>query len=174
MRRLYEGTKRDTTRIRLAITVAVMIFIFVHSAMPGEVSGSESRYFAEILASISGLSFEVAHFIVRKAAHFTEFTVLGICLAANFYDFKSRNELTKKDESLAKLAIVRHPLLAAWIAGTLYAGTDELHQLFVEGRSSEFRDVCIDSAGVVLGIAIVAIVKAMRSGGAADRKGNRC
>lgn len=163
MEQPYKGTKRNNARIRLAITVAVMIFIFVHSAMPGEVSGNESRYFAEILASITGLSFEVAHFIVRKAAHFTEFAVLGVCLAANFYDFKSRNELAKTGENPAKSVITRHPLVAAWIVGTLYAGTDEFHQLFVEGRSSEFRDVCIDSAGVVLGIAIAAIVRAAKT-----------
>ncbi len=172
MKRSYEGTKPDIARIHIIITVVVMIFIFVHSAMPGEVSGAESRYFAEILASITGLSFEVAHFIVRKAAHFTEFTVLGLCLAVNSYDFRSRNGLAKTGDSPAKRAIRRHPMLAAWIAGTLYACTDELHQIFVEGRSCELRDVCIDATGVALGIAIAAAVRAMRSGIAAGQKGD--
>ena len=69
---------------------------------------------------------------------------------------------------------VRDPWLAAWIAGTLYAATDDLHQLFVEGRSCEFRDVCIDSAGVVLGITIAAIANAIRSRKRSDRKGTIC
>lgn len=186
MKQSHEGAKLDTARIHLIITLAVMIFIFVHSAMPGDVSGSESRYFAEILSSITGLSFPVAHFIVRKAAHFTEFTVLGICLAVNFSDFKLwnelrnelrnklRSELIKTDTIPAKSAkrlLLGHPVLAAWITGTLYACTDEFHQLFVEGRSGELRDVCIDAAGVILGIAIAAVVRSIKSKILSDRKG---
>lgn len=158
MKRSYEGAKFDTAKIHVMITLAVMLFIFLHSAMSGEVSGGESFYFARIFASITGLSFQTAHFIVRKAAHFTEFTVLGICLAVNFNDFKSQNELTRTERTPAKQVVMKHPQLAAWIAGTLYAGTDEFHQLFVEGRSCEFRDACIDAAGVACGIAIVAII----------------
>lgn len=185
MKQSYEKAKFDTARIHLIITLAVMIFIFVHSAMPGDVSGSESRYFAEILSSITGLSFPVAHFIVRKAAHFTEFTVLGICLAVNFNDFKLRNELRnelrseliKTDATPAKSAkrlFLGHPVLAACITGTLYACTDEFHQLFVEGRSGELRDVCIDSAGVILGIAIAAVVRSIKSKILSGRKGTIC
>lgn len=36
----------------------------------------------------------------------------------------------------------------------LYATSDELHQLFVMGRSCELRDVFIDSLGSVSGIII--------------------
>ena len=162
MKRLYLGTKTDTERIHIMITLAVMFFIFVHSAMPGEISGDESGYFARILASITGLSFQTAQFIVRKAAHFTEFTVLGVCLAANFNDLASRDELTEADRNTAKKVLMKHPKLAAWIAGTLYAGTDEFHQLFVEGRNCTLRDVCIDSAGVAFGIAVTAAVKAIK------------
>jgi VanZ family protein len=159
--------KRD--RLHIVFTIAVMAFIFVHSAMPGDMSGNESRYFAEFLASITGLSFPVAQFIVRKAAHFTVFTVLGICLSMNFNDYKTQNELTKTNEQIktdkgpAKQLILGHPLLAAWITGTLYACTDEFHQLFVVGRSGELRDVCIDSAGVILGVAIAVTVRAIKN-----------
>lgn len=173
MKQSNEGAKLDIVRIHIIITLAVMVFIFVHSAMPGDVSGSESRYFAEILSSITGLSFEISHFIVRKAAHFTEFTVLGICLTVNFNDYKSRGELDNMDRdtrgkasaspdttlvSSARQLLLSHPLIAAWITGTIYAATDELHQLFVEGRSCEFRDLCIDATGVLFGIAIATIV----------------
>ena len=36
-----------------------------------------------------------------------------------------------------------------------YAASDELHQKFVDGRSAEIRDVCIDTCGVILGILLV-------------------
>ena len=47
-----------------------------------------------------------------------------------------------------------------------YAGVDEIHQLYVPGRSGMVRDVYIDSLGVVFGVLItlliVKIVKAIR------------
>ena len=174
MRQSSKESKFDPVKIHIIITLVVMVFIFVHSAMPGDVSGSESRFFAEILSSITGISFQVAHFIVRKAAHFTEFAILGACLSVNFNDYKSQNALIKADKAPAKQVIWTHPLIAAWITGTLYACTDEFHQLFVEGRSGEIRDVCIDSAGVILGIAIAAIVKTIKKRILSDRRGTIC
>ncbi|MBR2778883.1 MAG: VanZ family protein [Firmicutes bacterium] len=47
---------------------------------------------------------------------------------------------------------------AAWLFGTFYAVTDEVHQMLVPGRSGECRDVLIDSAGVLAGILLVIIV----------------
>ena len=35
---------------------------------------------------------------------------------------------------------------------------DEIHQLFISGRSGEIRDVCIDSLGVITGIIILLII----------------
>ena len=37
----------------------------------------------------------------------------------------------------------------------IYACSDEIHQLFVGGRSGEFRDVLIDSCGAGFGIFVV-------------------
>jgi len=42
--------------------------------------------------------------------------------------------------------------------GILYAITDEIHQLFVPGRTSSPLDVGIDSLGIVTGIVIFLIV----------------
>ena len=41
----------------------------------------------------------------------------------------------------------------------LYATSDELHQLFVMGRSCELRDVFIDSLGSVSGIIIYNLIE---------------
>src|SRR5260221_1092249 len=67
--------------------------------------------------------------ILRKLAHFGEYAVLGLLLVRAFG---------------------REPLAAA--AGVAYAATDELHQHFVRGRHAAFRDVAIDSAGVLAGL----------------------
>ena len=46
-------------------------------------------------------------------------------------------------------------MLPPWAAGTLFAVTDEIHQIYVSGRSCEFRDILIDSCGVALGVLLV-------------------
>jgi VanZ family protein len=73
--------------------------------------------------------------VLRKIAHFCEYGILGLLLARAI-----------PDERVA-LAV-----------GVLYAGTDELHQHFVAGRHAAVRDVAIDSAGVLAGVALRRIV----------------
>ena len=83
---------------------------------------------------------EVQH-VVRKVAHFTEFALLGFCLRICLESWAGRRKgLTP----------------AAWAAGTLYAGLDELHQLLADGRSGQWSDVAIDSAGVLCGALLMA------------------
>ena len=54
------------------------------------------------------------------------------------------------------------PILST-ILTSLYAVTDEVHQIFVEGRSCELRDWAIDTAGALIGtigfLTIYAIIK---------------
>jgi VanZ family protein len=69
--------------------------------------------------------------ILRKAAHVTEYAVLGALLYRAF-------------EREA-------PALAAGIA---YAATDELHQHFVRGRHGAPVDVAIDAVGIALGMLV--------------------
>lgn len=45
-------------------------------------------------------------------------------------------------------------MLFSLLIGIEYATLDEIHQLFVDGRSGQFIDVCIDTIGVALGICI--------------------
>lgn len=67
--------------------------------------------------------------LLRKAAHFTEYAILGGLLLRAF----GRE-------------------LPAFVAGVAYAATDELHQHFVRGRHASPVDVLIDAVGVILGI----------------------
>ena len=85
--------------------------------------------------------------VVRKTAHFTLFAVGGI-LIYNMLDlFISHN----KPISIKVVGI-------SWLTVTCYAITDEVHQLFVPGRSCELRDMLIDSTGVLVGIVLLMIV----------------
>lgn len=88
---------------------------------------------------------ENLQFYVRKAAHFTAYALLGLLA------YQSLDVIKKK----------RFRALTAALFAMLYACSDEFHQSFVPGRSPEVRDVCIDTTGAVLGIALSAAASAI-------------
>lgn len=157
--------KRSSYRLHICITIAVMLFIFVHSAMPGHISGAESNIIVQFIAGITGWNEEILRVVVRKAAHFTEFLVLGICLSVNMRDLREKNISDGTAAADAPAAAYR---FAAWFIGTVYAMTDEFHQLFVQDRVCSVTDMCIDSAGVVCGVLIYCAF--MRSASKRTRK----
>ena len=134
--------------ITLLPAAAVMILIFVHSAMDADTSLAESNWFTDLIEALfpGAFSGESLTFFVRKTGHFMEYLLLGLTLRWG----------------IGKL-ISRRPLLTAWVVGTAYAVTDEIHQLFVPGRSCEFRDICIDAAGVLVGAVIMTLVMRART-----------
>jgi VanZ family protein len=80
-------------------------------------------------------------FVLRKIAHVTIFALLWL--------------------TIARATDWRRPVLAAVIA-VLYAGSDELHQSFVEGRHGTPVDVLIDSLGIGLAALAWAITARQR------------
>ncbi len=86
---------------------------------------------------------EKVTFYVRKTAHFSIYTLLGLWLMneANTFD------INKKKKWIICL-----------LFGFLYAASDEFHQSFVGGRSQEIRDILIDTIGVAFGCLITVIV----------------
>lgn len=142
--------------VHTIITITVMLFIFIQSALPGDLSGAESNMIVQFIAGLTGWNEEALSIVVRKAAHFTEFLILGTCLCINMRDLRTRR--IRAEETSA--ASVRGYCLAAWLIGTAYAVTDEFHQLFVPGRACSLMDICIDSAGVATGILMYCILNA--------------
>ena len=82
-------------------------------------------------------------FVVRKGAHFSIYFILGLLIMSYLKEIYMINN---------------KGLLLAFIICFLYACSDEIHQLFVPGRSGEFRDVLIDSTGSVLGCHIYSFI----------------
>jgi VanZ family protein len=76
----------------------------------------------------------VTDFIMKKTAHILEYTVLFLLW------FRA---LGHKNPSKALLFSV------------IYAFTDEIHQLFVPGRTGKLRDVGIDSIGMVISALLI-------------------
>ena len=88
---------------------------------------------------------KINHF-VRKTAHFTIYLILGILsfMLAECYENRKK------------------AILYALIFCLLYAISDEIHQLFVPGRSGEIRDVLIDFSGSLLGIIILTFISKIK------------
>ncbi|MBO4819195.1 MAG: VanZ family protein [Firmicutes bacterium] len=139
--------------ISIILAAAWMLFIYSMSAKDAASSSVLSSGICYRICSIFVKGFEEMDmetrlemaaslsFIVRKSAHFIEYTVLGM-----LYSFCFRAFGTEK------------PFVWPALSGTLYAVSDELHQIFVPGRSGQISDVLIDAAGSALGAAIVLLI----------------
>jgi len=119
-----------------------MIIICVMSNQPATISDSQSMgvlyLFSKVGININGIFGELANFVVRKCAHFTEYMILAL-LAFN----------------VIKLYFnIKQVVILTIVFVFLYACSDEIHQLFVLGREGAIRDVIIDTCG---GIVLVLI-----------------
>ncbi|MFU0799728.1 MAG: VanZ family protein [Xylanivirga thermophila] len=125
-----------------------MVIIFIFSNQPGVQSNKTSsfvlRIFNRIGIDISQLIPGIdAGFIVRKIAHITEFFILALLLF----------------DALVEQHSIKKAALLCFLIGILYAFSDEFHQLFVPGRCASFKDIFIDSFGVLLGTLIKCTLK---------------
>ena len=77
---------------------------------------------------------------------------------------KSQNDSENSMRLSAKTSAFRrrHPVLSSALFSEaiafLYACTDEFHQRFTPGRSCQFTDVLIDSAGALIAILIISLI----------------
>lgn len=116
------------------ILVAIcMSVIFWLSSQTADKSSVQSGAILQWLISIFGDNL-FTDFIVRKAAHCLEFT--GLCVLFNLAFYQTHKKTM--------------PLISI-LCTSLYAASDEIHQLFVDGRSCQFTDWIIDSCGALLG-----------------------
>ncbi|MBO7475253.1 MAG: VanZ family protein [Ruminococcus sp.] len=134
----------------LILTIALMVTIFLLSAQDADTSSNTSGTLTRIFVKLffrdydsSSLEKQAelwnrASFIVRKLAHFSIYTALGFC--ASF--------------TAGKRKLLSPKSLAVVLFGFLYALSDEVHQQFVKGRSCEFRDMMIDTGGIITGMLI--------------------
>lgn len=125
-----------------------MLVIFWFSAQVADDSQEMSDFFVRLLDALFSLDImkndiiqDMTSFLVRKAAHMSEYAILAILLGLMIRAYK------------------KEPwLLLALTATAAYAATDEFHQLFVPGRSGQFKDVLIDTAGGALGLGLLALI----------------
>lgn len=117
-----------------------LIFLFSHQPadQSSQLSGGIARRILKMLQDVmQDASFEwdnMEHFI-RKNAHFFLYLVLGVLVSRGF------NKRGRHVPWYLMIGIC-----------AVYAASDEVHQLFIAGRSGQFLDVIIDSCGAAAGI----------------------
>ena len=149
------GLQRNWVRTLLTVlTTAVMVLIFCFSMEPAEQSDETSGILARRMIRMLYPEYDYypepqqtdlydsIQAVVRKTAHFTEFAVLGVLLRLCLESWFGKKKWLGP---------------AGWSAGTLYAGTDEVHQILVAGRTAQWTDVLLDSAGVLTGVLLAAL-----------------
>lgn len=124
----------------LLCIIAWCTVIFLFSNQPASVSSMQSQNVYSPFENIGVMKVLFAVIPVRKCAHMFLYFVLGIFM---FLFFRFRTN---------------YPHMISLLCCYLYACSDEIHQLFVNGRSAQLTDTFIDLAGAAIGIFIVSIV----------------
>lgn len=137
--------------ILLVILLAICSIIFMFSNQNSEKSDSTSDKIIyrvlDIITKNNDLSqqeynelYMSVKILVRKTAHFTIYTLLGLFLMLVLNTININ---------------LKERILISWMIGIIYAIGDEIHQYFIPGRTPMMTDVIIDSIGVLCGILIV-------------------
>ena len=85
--------------------------------------------------------------ISDKIEHFSAFFILAVLINLTLiYQRKS-------------YLLFRYAIIATIIITLSYGAIDEIHQLFIPGRSADFRDWLADSSGVIMGVFFLNLLK---------------
>ena len=132
--------------INLGLLVSWMILIFYMSNQPADISNKQSdliiKLFYYIGIDLNSSLGEITSFVIRKAAHFTEYFIL-YCLTINVLKFY----FNIKKAAIYSLLIVLG-----------YAISDEIHHYCIRGRDMAISVGRIDFSGGILGFIINIII----------------
>lgn len=156
---MRQNTRSIVPKIVLWLAVILLSCrIFAFSADTGEESKGISRKITNVVVSVVKKAtppaeqspsweqqlFHLCHKIVRKTAHFMIYALLATFTLL----------LARSYRLTMKLSCV---ISAAYCL--LFAASDEIHQLFVDGRSGQITDVFLDFSGALVGIGFVCLIR---------------
>ena len=147
-------TKKIITIILIILWMTLVFYLSNQiSDESSKLSGGITKAILNFFNVLEGKTLEqqsAIETIIRKLAHYSIYALGGILilLHVNLYKIKTNKKV-----------------IISWLIGTVYAITDEIHQLFVPGRSGEIRDVCLDSLGVITGIVIMLLILKLKKEG---------
>lgn len=129
------------TKYKYLLLILWMGVIFYLSGEPATESSARSGEIIEAVRPFLSLfSVDNMTSFVRKSAHVVAYFILGILVynVVRAYNFTQSRTIA-----------------ISMFFSLLYAVSDEIHQMFVPGRSGELRDVLLDTAAATLGIALI-------------------
>lgn len=129
---------------------AVIGVIWWHSMQNGAASHAESRrMLAFALSHLQGTRLVpyLSDGHIRRLAHLTEYTTLGVVLS-----------------SFSVLISRRSHKVWVLLIGISVAAIDEYIQLFSGGRTSTWHDVVLDGVGCMIGIFLVMVIRGVKRG----------
>lgn len=131
--------------ILMTLLLGTFFIIFGFSSQDAEKSGNLSSSVTKLILGQEEREdiVERAESVIRKIAHFCIYTLVGFLLMA----LVSTYDLEENKRIRISLGI-----------GILYATSDEIHQLFIPGRSGQITDIILDSMGVIIGILFLLII----------------
>ena len=125
-------------RILSVLIVLNLALIWGNSMLTGLSSEAVSGGILALLGRfLPVLLTEAGHTLLRKAAHFSEFALLGLL-------YCGRHRLARQETPLHLMGF-----------GLAVACIDETIQIFTPGRASSLIDVWIDTSGFALGLAVI-------------------
>lgn len=132
-----------------AVVIVLSVQIFSFSSANSTQSNDTSTKLTNVVVKVAKKTvaqksdektlFSICHKIVRKLAHFTEYMTLAFFVAALCRSYNLKLKLS---------------LLISAGYSLIFAASDEIHQLFVDGRSGQVTDVMIDFSGALQGTLI--------------------
>lgn len=147
--------KKNIVRIILILLLAItFIVIFNFSNEDSKKSGNASKKITnEITKNIDSIQklnkvektkeLDRIEGIIRKIAHFSLYTLVGFLLMAICSTYNINEKIR---------------IIISLLSGIVYAVSDEIHQMFIAGRTAKPTDVFIDTLGVILGIVIIMLI----------------
>lgn len=136
--------------VSLLFVFAVIGVIWWHSMQNGVASHAESRrMLAFALSHLQGtrLAPYLSDGHIRRLAHLTEYTTLGVVLS-----------------SFSVLISRRSHKVWVLLIEISVAAIDEYIQLFSGGRTSTWHDVVLDGVGCMIGIFLVMVIRGVKRG----------
>lgn len=139
--------KNHRFRVYAWLIFAMLLFIWGNSMLPGELSGELSGGLMEYVGKLFAVFGAAGEFVLRKLAHFSEYTALGFFLGGLF--------TAQGQKSI-------HRITMPMCCGLFTACVDETIQIFSEGRGSSLIDVWIDFSGVCFGLLLHELLHRLR------------
>ena len=151
---LDQAVKNNVIKwVFFGLSVSLSLFLIINGAIPGDKSGAESNWLANVFASIinafnngaiNDSNFVEFAGVLRKVlGHFLAFLIDGVFISiATFYFLRTK-----------KWYRFYYPILISFGLGLFVAGLSEVLQIFTADRVGSFTDVLIDMGGFLLGMA---------------------